>query len=669
MQLTFADLNYAWKQVARKSPSAGIDGITTELFATVKTEQLTILQEQLLQQSYHPDPARGFYIPKTNGGKRLLGIQTVKDRIVQRWLLEEIYLPLENSLTNCSYAYRPNRGIQLAVEDVYFYYHNQPVWVIKADLKNFFDSLCWTLLLVELEKLETDREITELIAQQLKAGIVIRGQHFYPTQGVLQGAILSGALANLYLNSFDQNCLDRGFKLVRFGDDFVIICHSKTEAEKTLDLVNHLLNKIYLQLQPEKTRIFTPQDEFTFLGYQFRDGQIFAPPPITTHQKKCLLPSGQAQAKPIYIHSFLSRPPQICSISKNQNKSTLTVINPQHYFTQTMTTLYITDQGSSLTVKKQQFRVFVKGELLCQIPVNRVSHIVLFGCTHLTHGAIRLALARRIPVLYLSQRGHYFGRLETDGQAKVTYLTQQVLCSQNPQFVRTQGENIVRAKLHNSRILLMRLNRRHKNELVTSAIAQLKELMNCLPLAESMDALRGYEGKGATVYFQALGSLFQGELSFEKRTKRPPKDPINSLLSLGYTFLSQNVHSFVETMGLHTHFGNLHVPRDNHPALVSDLMEEFRSQVVDSLVAYLINKKIFTPEDFTPPDPQDGVYLHPDSLKKFLKHWEDKLNSEITHPTTGYKVSLRRCLELQVREYIACLIGDTDNYQPMIWKS
>lgn len=139
-------------------------------------------------------------------------------------------------------------------------------------------------------------------------------------------------------------------------------------------------------------------------------------------------------------------------------------------------------------------------------------------------------------------------------------------------------------------------------------------------------------------------------------------------VSLGYTLLSQNLFSFIQAVGLHTHFGNLHVPRDNHPALVSDLMEEFRAQLVDSLVAYVINSKIFTPDDFTSPDEKGGVYLQPHALKKFLKHWEEKLQSEIAHPSINSQVSFRRCLELQVREYIACLMGEVELYRPMIWK-
>ncbi len=176
------------------------------------------------------------------------------------------------------------------------------------------------------------------------------------------------------------------------------------------------------------------------------------------------------------------------------------------------------------------------------------------------------------------------------------------------------------------------------------------------------------KGQAAHVYFQAYGTLLKEPFTFEKRTRRPPTDPVNSLLSLGYTLLSQNLYSLVQSVGLHTHFGNLHTPRSNHPALVSDLMEEFRAPIVDSFVAYLVNSKIFTLEDFTPPDDRGGVYLHPGSLRVFLKHWEDKLKTKVTHPYTGYRVDYRRCLELQVWEYIACLMGEQPTYRAMRWE-
>lgn len=332
-----------------------------------------------------------------------------------------------------------------------------------------------------------------------------------------------------------------------------------------------------------------------------------------------------------------------------------------------MTTLYVTNQGAYLSVKNRQFQVFYQGQLEVKLPAVRISDIVMFGTCHMSYGAASMALKHRIPVMYLSQTGKYFGCLKAYSEEKIEYLIKQVNNSLNTEFTRKQGEAIVLAKLHNSRALLLKLNRRRPSQQATEAISSIAELMKKAPQADSMDALRGYEGKAATLYFQALGTLLTGEFTFTHRTRRPPTDPINSMLSLGYTLLSQNVSTSIQTAGLHTHYGNLHTPRDNHPALVSDLMEEFRAQLVDSFVLYLANKKIFVQEDFTAPDERGGVYLQSQALKKFLKHWEEKLQSEITHPHTGCKVNFRRCVELQVREYISCLMGEVPVYRPMMW--
>jgi CRISPR-associated protein Cas1 len=177
----------------------------------------------------------------------------------------------------------------------------------------------------------------------------------------------------------------------------------------------------------------------------------------------------------------------------------------------------------------------------------------LFGCSNLSHGAVSLCLQRKIPVLYLSSKGRYFGQLQTTGQAQVKYLILQVQRSLDPVFVLNQAKAIVLAKLHNSRVLLQRLNRRRKTVVATQAIAELAQLMEKAAMAESVEVLLGYEGYGANLYFQALATLLKGPFEFEKRTRRPPTDPINSLLSLGYTLLAQNLHSMVEVTGLHTH--------------------------------------------------------------------------------------------------------------------
>jgi CRISPR-associated endonuclease Cas1/group II intron reverse transcriptase/maturase len=655
MKVSLEELAIAWHLVQKGSQSAGIDGITVDLFAGIAGEQLRWIQQHIHQERYIASPAKGFYLPKKDGGQRLVGIPTVQDRIVQRFLLQRTYPKLDRAMGKAAFAYRPGYGTLDAIERVAEAYAHQPAWVVKADIQSFFDNLSWTLLCDRIERLKLASILNQLMIQQVKAGLVINGYFCRPNKGVLQGGILSGALANLYLSQFDRQCLNAGINLVRYGDDCLAVCRSPIEANRAISLMAEWLEAIYLQLHPEKTHIFAPDQEFIFLGYRFSQGEIYPP------ERK-----SSALAKPKPLPKPSAARPLVCGIVKGDRDANR---KPNHeYWKEGMSTLYISDQGAYLKVQQQQFQVFHQQQLRCSVPINRVSHVVLFGCCTISHGAVSLALQHRIPVMYLSSSGRYFGRLQTAGQAKVEYLSQQVLHSQDPTFVLAQAQSIVIGKLHNSRVVLQRLNRKRKTDLATKAIADLAEVIQRVPSSESVESLLGFEGYAASVYFPAFASLLSGKFEFEKRTRRPPTDPINSLLSLGYTLLSQNIHSMIEAIGLHTHFGNLHTPRPNLPALVCDLMEEFRAPVVDSFVAYLINSNIFAPDDFTPPDARGGVYLHPDGLKRFLKHWEEKLATEVVHPHTGFKVSYRRCMELQVWEYVACLGGEHEVYRPMKWE-
>ena len=661
MQVYPEHLQAAWGLVQRGSPAAGVDGITTELFAGVAAEQIVQMHRQLRREVYGANPTKGFFVPKKKAGelvgKRLIGLSTVRDRILQRYLLQSIYPRLEATFSDASFAYRPGLSIYNAVDRVMERYAPQPTWVIKADIQQFFDNLSWGVLLAQLERLKIAPGQVRLIEQQLKSGMVLQGQFYRPNKGVVQGGILSGALANLYLSEFDRLCQEAEIPLVRYGDDCVAVCHSYLQANRFLMMMHGWLEDIYLTLNPEKTRIVGPDEGFVFLGHTFAQQRVIRPERTWSVKKK-----EKKLAKPVY------GPPKACSII--QFPKAKIKRSTDEYWRDGMTTLYVTEQGAYLRVRHQQFQVFHERELRIAIPANNITFVVIFGASNVSHGAVRLALQRRIPILYLSNKGRYFGRLETTGQARIDYLVAQVEKSKDEDFIRQQAAAVIVGKLRNSRQLLMKLNRRRKTKsaLAAKAIKELATLIKKVPTAASVDVMMGYEGHGANLYFQAYGSLLTGSFEFERRTRRPPTDPVNSLLSLGYTLLSQNVHAMTESAGLHTHFGNLHVPQPNRPSLVCDLVEEFRAMVVDALVAYLINSEIYKPDDFTPPDGRGGVYLHPDGLKRFLKHWEEKLQQPITHPHTGYKVSYRRCFELQVWEYAAVMTGEREVYRPMVWK-
>ena len=179
-----------------------------------------------------------------------------------------------------------------------------------------------------------------------------------------------------------------------------------------------------------------------------------------------------------------------------------------------MTTLYVTDQGAYVKIANHQFQVWHQRELRCSVPVNRVSHIVLFGCSNVSHGAVSRCLLKKIPVLYLSTKGHYFGRLQTAGLAQVSYLVQQVERSQDPEFVRRNAIAIVQAKLLNSRVVLRRLRRRRKNEVANQMIEELGVLIERVPTAETVESLLGYEGQGAKVYFRGFSALMKEPFVF-----------------------------------------------------------------------------------------------------------------------------------------------------------
>lgn len=181
-----------------------------------------------------------------------------------------------------------------------------------------------------------------------------------------------------------------------------------------------------------------------------------------------------------------------------------------------------------------------------------------------------------------------------------------------------------------------------------------------------LEAILGMEGAGSAVYFDCFGKLFtdQEQWPFARRIKRPPTDPVNSLLSFGYSLLTTQVASAVQVVGFDHYAGYLHSAVYGRPALALDLMEEFRPIIVDSIVLDLLNHRMLTPDDFVV---ELGAYrLRDEKRKVFFTQFEERLNEEISHPTFGYKVTYRRCLELQARLLAKFLTGELDEYPPFI---
>jgi RNA-directed DNA polymerase len=273
-----ATLDIAWQRVARNKGAAGVDGQSIERFAAQSARYLQELQRSLTEGSYRPDPVKRVEIPKADGKTRPLGIPTVKDRIVQTALKMVIEPIFEVQFRPGSFGFRPGRGCKNALREVDRLLKEGYTHVVDADLKSYFDTIPHGRLMALVKGSISDSRVLALIDGFLQQEIMSEIACWQPMTGTPQGAVLSPLLANLYLHPLDLLMEQGGYRMVRYADDFVILCASEAEATAALRQVTTWVNANGLTLHPDKTRVgdsAQPGQGFDFLGYRFEAGRRF----------------------------------------------------------------------------------------------------------------------------------------------------------------------------------------------------------------------------------------------------------------------------------------------------------------------------------------------------------------------------------------------------------
>jgi RNA-directed DNA polymerase len=273
---TPANLTSAFHKVWKNGGSAGADEQTVAHFGRRAEEELQRLHEQLRDGTYQPQPVRRAWIDKLGSTeKRPLGIPAVRDRIVPgalRHVLEPIF---ETDFAEHSYGFRPGRGAKDALRRVDTLLQAGHDWVVDADLKSYFDTIPHDRLLARVTERVGDGRVLALVERFLRAGVLAEAKGWQPTErGTPQGGVISPLLANLYRNPLDQQMEKAGWAMVRYADDFVILCRSQAEAQQALAAVRHWVSEAGLTLHPEKTRVVdaSAPGGFDFLGYHFERG-------------------------------------------------------------------------------------------------------------------------------------------------------------------------------------------------------------------------------------------------------------------------------------------------------------------------------------------------------------------------------------------------------------
>lgn len=270
------NLQSALGKVVANGGSAGVDGRSVAVVEKQSQEEIAILHRQLREESYEPSPVKRVWISKLGSPeKRPLGVPTVRDRIVQTALRNVMEPIFERDFAPQSYGFRPGRGCKDALRRVEELLKEGRVWVVDADIKGYFDTIPQGALMERVGRKIADGRVLRLIGGCLKAGVMESVRGWEPTeQGTPQGAVISPLLANIYLDPLDWEMAGAGLEMVRYADDFVVLCRSEEEAREALEEITRFMETNGLKLHPEKTRIVDASKPggFEFLGYHFERG-------------------------------------------------------------------------------------------------------------------------------------------------------------------------------------------------------------------------------------------------------------------------------------------------------------------------------------------------------------------------------------------------------------
>lgn len=322
--------------------------------------------------------------------------------------------------------------------------------------------------------------------------------------------------------------------------------------------------------------------------------------------------------------------------------------------------LYVQEQGARIGVDGDELAVSAKTGST-HVRIANTSQVCLLGNIQLTTQAARTLLERNVPVSYFSRGGWFYGRLVAHESKNVELRLAQYRAAIDPVFCVTFSRRLVASKIRNCRTLL----RRNMDDADPVVLSELEQLAKKAEACDELSSLLGIEGTAARFYFRSFPSMLRGEAAkagfdWEGRSRRPPADPINALVSFAYSMLTKDVTVAVGAVGLDPMLGFYHQPRFGRPALVLDLMEEFRPLLADSTVLGVLNTGVLDTDDFI--SHAGAASLKPHGRRKFLLAWERRLDQLVTHPVFGYRISYRRVLEVQARLLGRYLLGEVDEY-------
>jgi CRISPR-associated protein Cas1 len=326
--------------------------------------------------------------------------------------------------------------------------------------------------------------------------------------------------------------------------------------------------------------------------------------------------------------------------------------------------VYVTGHGLTIGRSGDVLQVRDRKQLVQEVRLHEISQVNVFGNVQITSGAVQAMCWAEKPMAHFSAGGWFYGLTQGLGLKNVFLRKAQFERASDERFCLAVARQLVGSKIRNQRTLLQR----NHTEPPSAVFLRLRELADQAARAGGLETLLGIEGAGARLYFEHFAGMLKAEgederpaFDFQHRNRRPPRDPVNALLSLAYAFLTRDLTIVCHAIGFDPFIGYYHQPRFGRPALALDLMEGFRPLIADSAVLSAINTRMVTPKDFVRAG--GAVSLTPDGRKGLIRAYEQRIDTLVTHPLFGYRVSYRRVMEIQARLLARFVSGELPAYQ------
>lgn len=604
------------RELSARKFKPGYDGMSMKgayAWITVNGERLC---RDIFNGHYRPMPATGFRRAKVNGGFRQLARLTAIDTVVQTQLNKTLSEEAEKSFSDNSFAYRRGRGIHSALER-YVDLAGQYKFAAAIDLRSCFSNIDHSKLEEKIGEFFKNNEICGLMMQFVRTPVSADNEITEPEKGILQGMPLSPLMSNVYLHSLDKFLESEGLQFIRYADDIVIFGNTASELTKQANAVgSYILSELGVEINKKKHRIDSPV-RLNYLGHKF-----------TSDKRGVIAYSANADTRSAY-HSWHSSKPQ-------NTKGRVDII-------------------SDGVLRQKELSVFFDTDTRdYTLPSATTDRLNICSDVVFDSGFLEFAMKQGIYINVFDSHGNAVGSFTPNKPLKSPKVTHEQLLAYYDTAARLAlAKEFVLASVHNTLLNIRYYNKQCRDELLESAIYKLGRLRTAIKTVESYEHLLTMEAQCRSIYYGCYDTFIKKEgFIFEKRSKRPPENEVNSLISFGNTVLYNHIAYEIEKTALDVRVGYLHATNTRYKSLNLDIAELFKPLVVDRVVFTLINKAEILPAHFVTEE-NGGVYLSEEGKRIFLSAFYSKLDTtlDIKGEDISYTDIIRREVRGLVRHF------------------